>query len=80
MTESELLTWRVAVGDAVKVNDVLADVETAKAVVELSSPFDGTIAELHGESGTVGQGGAPIGSFDLPGDGPGEDTTPGNDA
>lgn len=72
LTESELLTWKVAVGDAVKVNDVLAEVETAKAVVELSSPFDGTIAELHGESGTVVQVGAPIVSFDLAGEGPGD--------
>ncbi len=72
LTESELLSWKVAVGDTVKVNDVLADVETAKAVVELSSPFDGTIAELHGESGTVVQVGAPIVSFDLPGAEPGK--------
>ncbi|MGM7670218.1 dihydrolipoamide acetyltransferase family protein [Microbacterium sp. A93] len=73
LTESELLTWKVAVGDTVKVNDVLAEVETAKAVVELSSPYDGTIAELHGESGTVVQVGAPIISFNLPGDDPRDD-------
>ncbi|GAA4771108.1 dihydrolipoamide acetyltransferase family protein [Citricoccus nitrophenolicus] len=80
LTESELLTWKVAVGDAVKVNDVLAEVETAKAVVELSSPFDGTIAELHGESGTVVQVGAPIVSFDLPGSESEEAPTAGDDA
>lgn len=80
LTESELLTWKVSVGDPVKVNDVLAEVETAKAVVELSSPFNGTIAELHGESGTVVQVGAPIVSFDLPGDEPGESPHPGPDA
>ncbi|NUL43835.1 2-oxo acid dehydrogenase subunit E2 [Cellulosimicrobium funkei] len=67
LTESELLSWKIAVGDTVAVNDVLAEVETAKAVVELSSPFDGTIAELHGEPGAVIQVGAPIISFDLPG-------------
>ena len=37
LTESEIVTWRVAEGDAVSVNQVLADVETAKAVVEVSS-------------------------------------------
>ena len=38
LTESDITSWRVSVGDAVEVNQVLADVETAKAVVELSSP------------------------------------------
>ncbi|WP_313818275.1 dihydrolipoamide acetyltransferase family protein [Citricoccus sp.] len=74
LTESELLTWKIAVGDTVAVNDVLAEVETAKAVVELSSPFDGTIAALHGDPGAVIQVGAPIISFDLPGAEP-EDTS-----
>jgi 2-oxoisovalerate dehydrogenase E2 component (dihydrolipoyl transacylase) len=72
LTESELLAWKVNVGQSVEVNQVLAEVETAKAVVELSSPFDGTIAELHGEPGTVVQVGAPIVSFDLPGAAPDE--------
>lgn len=73
LTESELLTWKVGVGDTVKVNDVLAEVETAKAVVELSSPYEGTIAALHGEAGTVVQVGAPIISFNLAGDDPGDE-------
>ncbi|MEV4900570.1 dihydrolipoamide acetyltransferase family protein [Citricoccus sp. NPDC055426] len=73
LTESELLTWKVGVGDTVKVNDVLAEVETAKAVVELSSPYEGTIAALHGEAGTVVQVGAPIISFNLAGDEPGDE-------
>ncbi|MGW9549711.1 dihydrolipoamide acetyltransferase family protein [Citricoccus zhacaiensis] len=81
LTESELLSWKIAVGDTVAVNDVLAEVETAKAVVELSSPFDGTIAELHGEPGAVIQVGAPIISFDLPGAGPDKtDNAPASDA
>lgn len=71
LTESEILTWKVAEGDQVTVNQVLADVETAKAVVELSSPFEGAIARLHAEPGTVVEVGAPIISFELPGsDGP----------
>jgi 2-oxoisovalerate dehydrogenase E2 component (dihydrolipoyl transacylase) len=72
LTESELLDWKVSVGDSVTVNQVLAEVETAKAVVELSSPFEGTITALHGEPGAVVAVGAPIVSFDLPGE-PGQD-------
>jgi 2-oxoisovalerate dehydrogenase E2 component (dihydrolipoyl transacylase) len=72
LTESELLDWKVSVGDRVTVNQVLAEVETAKAVVELSSPFEGTITALHGEPGAVVAVGAPIVSFDLPGE-PGQD-------
>ena len=68
LTESEILTWKVAEGDQVTVNQVLADVETAKAVVELSSPFEGAIARLHAEPGTVVEVGAPIISFELPGE------------
>ncbi|WP_338129485.1 biotin/lipoyl-containing protein, partial [Micrococcus terreus] len=72
LTESEILTWKVAEGDQVIVNQVLADVETAKAVVELSSPFEGAIARLHAEPGTVVEVGAPIISFELPGESGGE--------
>ena len=46
LTESEILSWKVAVGDTVTLNQVIAEVETAKAVVELPSPFAGTVAAL----------------------------------
>ncbi len=51
--EAELIKWRVKVGDAVKEHDILADMETDKAVVEVPSPRDGTIAELHGTEGEI---------------------------
>ncbi len=51
--EAELIKWRVKVGDAVKEHDVLADMETDKAVVEVPSPRDGTIAQLHGSEGEI---------------------------
>ena len=41
LTESEIVAWRVAPGDTVELNQLIADVETAKAVVELPSPFAG---------------------------------------
>lgn len=45
--EGTLVKWRVKVGDAVKEDDVLADVETDKAVVEIPSPKSGKISKLH---------------------------------
>ncbi len=57
LTEAEIVQWRVAPGDAVEVNDVLVEIETAKSLVELPSPFAGTVGELlapEGETVTVG--------------------------
>ncbi len=51
--EAELIKWRVSVGQVVKEHDILADMETDKAVVEVPSPRDGTIAALHGGEGEV---------------------------
>ena len=42
LTEADLVTWHVAVGDTVKVNDIVVEVETAKSLVELPVPFAGT--------------------------------------
>ena len=42
LTEGEVLRWLVKVGDVVAVNQPLVEVETAKAAVELPSPFEGT--------------------------------------
>lgn len=68
LTESELVSWHVAVGDTVELNQPLADVETAKALVELPSPFAGVITRLYVEPGTTVQVGAPIVAFQLEGD------------
>ncbi|MET3367265.1 UNVERIFIED_CONTAM: 2-oxoisovalerate dehydrogenase E2 component (dihydrolipoyl transacylase) [Jeotgalibacillus campisalis] len=65
LTESEILSWKVAVGDTVTLNQVIAEVETAKAVVELPSPFAGVVAELHEQPGTVVEVGKPIVSFEV---------------
>ena len=69
LTESEILSWKVAVGDTVSLNQVIAEVETAKAVVELPSPFAGVIKELHEQPGTIVEVGKPIVSFEVPDDG-----------
>ncbi|WP_127795189.1 dihydrolipoamide acetyltransferase family protein [Agromyces sp. LHK192] len=51
LTESEVVAWRVAVGDRIELNQIVADVETAKAVVELPSPYAGVVTALHAEPG-----------------------------
>ncbi|HEY1157660.1 MAG TPA: dihydrolipoamide acetyltransferase family protein [Arthrobacter sp.] len=65
LTESEILSWKVGVGDTVSLNQVIAEVETAKAVVELPSPFAGVIKELHEQPGSVVEVGKPIVSFEV---------------
>ena len=51
LTEGEILTWYVAVGDTVVVNQTIVEVETAKAAVELPSPYAGRVAALHVAAG-----------------------------
>lgn len=54
LTEAEIVQWRVKVGNVVAINDILVEIETAKSLVELPSPFAGTIvALLAGEGDTV---------------------------
>jgi pyruvate dehydrogenase E2 component (dihydrolipoamide acetyltransferase) len=60
LTEAEVLAWRVAVGETVVVNQVLVEVETAKAAVELPSPFAGTVVALLAEPGDTVPVGQPI--------------------
>ncbi|MCV7228076.1 dihydrolipoamide acetyltransferase family protein [Mycolicibacterium komossense] len=66
LTEAEIITWHVAVGDTVAVNDILVEVETAKASVELPSPYAGLIAELHAKPGDAVEVGTVIVSFADP--------------
>lgn len=66
LTESEILSWRVTEGQSVTLNQVIAEVETAKAVVELPSPFEGVVTRLHEAEGTVVEVGKAIISFDVP--------------
>ncbi|MGG5172125.1 dihydrolipoamide acetyltransferase family protein [Pseudarthrobacter sp. J1738] len=77
LTESEILSWHVAPGDTVELNQIIAEVETAKAVVELPSPFAGVVLELHEPAGTVVEVGKPIVSFDVPDDGAAPDPSNG---
>jgi 2-oxoisovalerate dehydrogenase E2 component (dihydrolipoyl transacylase) len=70
LPEAELVAWQVAEGDTVALNQTIAEVETAKAVVELPSPFAGVVTTLHAAAGDVIEVGSVLISFDLPGDDP----------
>jgi len=65
LTEGEVLRWLVAEGDDVVVNQPLVEIETAKAAVELPSPFAGQVAQLHADVGAVLAVGAPLLSIDV---------------
>ena len=57
LTEAEIVVWKVKVGDVVAINDIVVDIETAKSVVELPSPYAGTVTALlvaEGETVAVG--------------------------
>jgi len=71
LTEAEIVAWHVAPGDEVALNQVLVDVETEKAVVELPSPYAGSVVEVLAREGeTVGVG-TPIIAIDTSGEGEG---------
>jgi len=63
LTEAEIVSWKVAPGDAVAINDVICEIETAKSLVELPSPHAGTVGELLAAEGATVEVGAPIITF-----------------
>ena len=63
LTDAEILRWHVAVGDPVILNQVIAEVETAKAAVELPSPYAGRVRKLLVDAGTTVAVGTPIITF-----------------
>ena len=60
LTEAELVNWLVAVGDEIRVDQPIAEVETAKSMGEVPSPYAGTVAVLHGEPGQTLDVGKPL--------------------
>ncbi len=80
LTESEIVSWHVAVGDLVTLNQVLGEVETAKAVVELPSPYAGTVASITHEPGTTVDVGEVIITFEVPDSGAGPASAPEEEA
>jgi len=68
LTEAEIVTWRVRPGDAVKVNDVIVEIETAKSLVELPCPWAGVVAGLLVAVGETVPVGTPIIAVEVPDD------------
>ncbi|WP_149263704.1 dihydrolipoamide acetyltransferase family protein [Actinomadura sp. K4S16] len=60
LTEAEIIEWKVAAGDTVEVDQVVVEVETAKAAVEVPVPFAGTVLKLHAEAGAILAVGEPL--------------------
>ena len=60
LTEAEIVSWKVKPGDAVKVNQVIVEIETAKSLVELPCPFEGVISELMAAEGDTVEVGKPL--------------------
>lgn len=65
LTEGEILKWFVAPGDEVKLNQPIVEVETAKAAVEIPSPYAGVVTALHHGEGDTVDVGSPIITFDV---------------
>ncbi len=66
LTEAEIVEWKIAPGDMVAVNEVICEIETAKSLVELSSPYEGTVSELLVAAGETIEVGTPIISVEEP--------------
>ena len=64
LEEAEVITWRVQVGDQVVVDQIVVEVETAKAAVEVPVPFAGTVSALHAPPGATVAVGQPLISVD----------------
>ena len=65
LTEGEILSWSVKVGDTIALNQVIVEVETAKAAVEVPSPYAGVVTRIHAEAGETVDVGAPIITVDT---------------
>ncbi|QOR70511.1 2-oxo acid dehydrogenase subunit E2 [Ruania alkalisoli] len=73
LTEADIVAWQVAVGDTVTVNQNIVEIETAKSLVELPSPYAGVVTELLAEVGDTVEVGTPIITVDTDPGGPAPD-------
>lgn len=60
LTEAEIVSWKVKAGDSVEINDIIVEIETAKSIVELPSPYAGTVLALMVDEGQMVDVGTPI--------------------
>lgn len=69
MAEGEIASWLVKVGDTIKADDPIAEIQNDKLLQEILSPYSGKITKLFVEAGTVVEVGAPLVEFDGDGSG-----------
>src|ERR1700733_139210 len=67
LTEADIVRWHVHPGDQITVNQIIVEIETAKAVVELPSPYEGVVADLLVPEGATADVGTPIISVNVGG-------------
>jgi pyruvate dehydrogenase E2 component (dihydrolipoamide acetyltransferase) len=60
LTEAVIVRWMVSVGDTIAIDQAIAEVETAKSIVELPSPYAGVVLALHGAEGEAVETGSPV--------------------
>ncbi len=65
LTEAEIVSWKVQPGDTVKTNDIIVEIETAKSLVELPTPFAGVVSEILVPEGQTVDVGTPIIAVDV---------------
>jgi pyruvate dehydrogenase E2 component (dihydrolipoamide acetyltransferase) len=65
LVDAEILAWHIAPGDTVTVNQIIVEIETAKAAVELPCPWAGVVTELHAQPGDTVEVGSPIVTIDV---------------
>ena len=70
LTEAEIVAWKVKVGDVIAINDIIVEIETAKSLVELPSPYAGTVLALMVAEGETVAVGTPIISVGDPNEAP----------
>ena len=70
LTEAEIVTWKVKVGDVIAINDIVVEIETAKSLVELPSPYAGTVTGLLVPEGETVAVGTPIIAIAADGEAP----------
>ena len=68
LPDAEIVEWLVAEGDEITLDDPLVSMETAKAVVEVPSPYTGKVAKLFGQDGDVIETGKPLAGFSVEGE------------
>jgi 2-oxoisovalerate dehydrogenase E2 component (dihydrolipoyl transacylase) len=80
LTEAEIVTWKVKVGDVIAVNDIVVEIETAKSLVELPSPYAGTVTALLVTEGETVPVGTPIIAIGDAAEAPAEPSAPAPEA